>query len=318
MSGDRAKKTVLFILKVTVSVFAIAFLLSRLDIRGTFGHLAHSSKLLWLLALMILVLSQVISSYRWYLLLQPLDFTLSWFVVFKIYFTGMFFSLFLPTLVGGDAVKTFYIADSLERAPAAFYTVFADRVIGMAGQQVYVLAGVIFLHSYFPFWLSMGLLSFIFIFYATIFLLPRLFSLIHKVVKKLRELPRDKLFIYWDRTDTTLKAWALSLAIHLSVIICHILMGISLGFTIPAAAFLVVYPVSAIVATLPLSLNGIGLREAAYVYMLGFFGVSREGAFALGLMWFSIVLINGAIGGIPYLFGGQLKLDGVRRRPTGG
>ena len=79
---------------------------------------------------------------------------------------------------------------------------------------------------------------------------------------------------------------------------------------------MVVYPVSAIVATVPLSLNGIGLREAAYVYMLGFFGVGREEAFALGVMWFSIVLLNGAIGGIPYLFGGQLKLDEIRKSTT--
>jgi uncharacterized membrane protein YbhN (UPF0104 family) len=317
LSEGRAKKTVLFVFKVTVSVLAVAFLLSRLDIRNTFGFLALSNKPLWLLSLLILVLSQVISSYRWYLLLQPLDFTLSWFRVFKIYFTGMFFSLFLPTVVGGDAVKTFYIADNMKRAPSAFYTVLADRVIGMAGQQVFALAGVVLVWGYFPFWLSAGLFSFVLVYYVTIFLLPRLFTLVHTVVKKLRELPREKLFIYWNRPYTVLKAWGLSLAIHLCVTICHILIGVSLGFKIPIAAYMVVYPVSAIVATLPLSLNGIGLREAAYVYMLGFFGVGSEEAFALGLMWFSIVLLNGAIGGIPYLFGGQLKLDEIRKSTAG-
>jgi len=312
LSEVSSKKTALFLAKVTVSALTVGFLLSRLDLGHSFGFLVDSNKALWLGALAALIASQVISTRRWQLLMEPLDFNFDWFRVFKIYFTGMFFSLFLPTVVGGDAVKTYYIAESMKRAPAAFYTTLADRVIGMAGQQVFTLAGLIFVWGYLPLWLGAGLAGFVFVFYFVLVFLPWFINPILHLVKKLRDIPREKLFVYWNRPQVAARALGLSLAIHAGVVISHLLMGAALGLSVPMAAWMVIYPVSAIAATIPLSLNGIGLREAAYVYMLGFFGVAREEAFALAVMWFSIVLLNGALGGIPYVFGGRLKPEVLR------
>jgi hypothetical protein len=84
-------------------------------------------------------------------------------------------------------------------------------------------------------------------------------------------------------------------------------MAASLRIEVPMMVWFLVYPVSALAAFLPVSLNGIGLREGTYLYMLALFGVNREAAFSLGLMWFSIVVVNGLVGGLPYLFGGTLR-----------
>lgn len=316
MSEESSKKTALFLAKVTVSVLAAALLLSRLDPGSSFGFLAGSRKTLWFGALFALIVSQIISTRRWQVLMEPLGFTFSWFHVFKIYFTGMFFSLFLPTVVGGDAVKTYYIAENLKRAPAAFYTTLADRVIGMAGQQVFTITGLVLVWGYLPFWLSAGLGGFVLVFYLLLVFFPLLAVPVLHSVKKLRELPRERFFVYWKRPQVVAKALALSLAIHACVVISHMLMGASLGLSVPLSAWLVIYPVSAMAATIPLSLNGIGFREAAYVYMLGFFGISKEEAFALAVMWFSIVLVNGALGGIPYVFGGRLRPGVLREDPS--
>jgi hypothetical protein len=71
--------------------------------------------------------------------------------------------------------------------------------------------------------------------------------------------------------------------------------------------------VTALVGFLPISLSGVGPREAAYVYLIGLFGLSREVALTFGLMWFSVVLVNGLLGGLFYVLGGELRVtDAVK------
>jgi uncharacterized membrane protein YbhN (UPF0104 family) len=120
-------------------------------------------------------------------------------------------------------------------------------------------------------------------------------------------MPRDRLFIYWERPAPAIRAWSLSLVIHLCLVLGHMAMARALQIDVPVMVWFLVYPASAMAAFLPVSMNGIGLREGTYLYMLALFGVGRETAFSLGLMWFSIVLVNGLIGGLPYLFGGTLR-----------
>ena len=74
-------------------------------------------------------------------------------------------------------------------------------------------------------------------------------------------------------------------------------MGLDLSF----ATLLVLCPVLFLVTIVPVSLNGIGLREATFVVVLGGAGVSREDAFALGLAYFAVGVITGALGGLALL-----------------
>ena len=86
-----------------------------------------------------------------------------------------------------------------------------------------------------------------------------------------------------------------------------------MGLDIPWTAWAAVYPVTALVGLLPISLGGVGPREAAYVYLISLFNISREAALAFGIMWFSLVFANGLLGGLIYVFGGELSVrDAIR------
>ena len=78
-------------------------------------------------------------------------------------------------------------------------------------------------------------------------------------------------------------------------------MGIDISF----ATLLVLCPVLFLVTIVPVSLNGIGLREATFVVVLGSAGMSREDAFALGLAYFAVGLVTGALGGLALLRSGD-------------
>ena len=56
-----------------------------------------------------------------------------------------------------------------------------------------------------------------------------------------------------------------------------------------------------LVTIVPVSLNGIGLREATFVVVLRGADVGREDAFALGLAFFAVGVITGALGGLALL-----------------
>jgi uncharacterized membrane protein YbhN (UPF0104 family) len=209
--------------------------------------------------------------------------------------------------VGGDGIKTFYIARDWKRVPAALYTLLADRTLGLAAMLVYAAIGTAATWSYLPPPLAWCMLLFVPAVYVVLILLPRLSTPALLLVRKLRDMPRDRLFIYWERPAPAIKAWSTSLVIHLCLVLSHMAMAAALRIEVPMMVWFLVYPVSALAAFLPVSLNGIGLREGTYLYMLALFGVNRESAFSLGLMWFSIVVVNGLIGGLPYLFGGTLR-----------
>ncbi len=51
---------------------------------------------------------------------------------------------------------------------------------------------------------------------------------------------------------------------------------------------------------LPISVNGIGLRENTFFFFLGIFGIIKSNAIAFAWIEFSFILIQGIIGGLIY------------------
>src|SRR5262245_55943195 len=93
-------------LKIAVSLVLLGWLADWRQVRDTFGQLRLS---LWLAALGVYGVAQLCSSIRWQLLSRPLGFVQPWRRFLGYYFIGMFFNLMLPTSVGGDVVRAYYL-----------------------------------------------------------------------------------------------------------------------------------------------------------------------------------------------------------------
>ncbi|HVA82402.1 MAG TPA: hypothetical protein VNF29_15850, partial [Candidatus Binataceae bacterium] len=52
---------------------------------------------------------------------------------------------------------------------------------------------------------------------------------------------------------------------------------------------------------LPLTLNGLGIRETAYLMLFGMAGVRHDDAIALGLLWFLATMLGGLTGAIAFV-----------------
>jgi glycosyltransferase 2 family protein len=75
----------------------------------------------------------------------------------------------------------------------------------------------------------------------------------------------------------------------------------ALGLGVPWSYCFILGPLVNIMAAIPVSLNGLGVREGGYVFFLAHIGIARESAIAFALSWFAVVMLAGVAGGFVYL-----------------
>jgi hypothetical protein len=119
----------------------------------------------------------------------------------------------------------------------------------------------------------------------------------HQLVVKLRLAMRS----YRSNWRAVVAAAALSLVVHLIQAWMHTLMARALDLNVPFSFCLIVYPLVGTFAAIPVSLNGIGLREGGYIYLLAVIGIGTEQAIAFGLLLFLIVALDSLLGGVLFL-----------------
>jgi glycosyltransferase 2 family protein len=248
-------------------------------------------------------------AYRWQLLLQARgrrDVPLSWLT--ETYFVALLLGQVLPTAVGGDAVRLVDLARRTGARAEAAASIVVDRVVGTFALVVLAAAGgllgggslstgsVLVLELF----LAAGC-----VFLAWLFLGRSARPLLRRLVPTARRLRiegparavYDDLHAYRQHRSTLVTVLALAvLAQCLRVVVIAWLargMGLDVGF----GTFLLLGPVLFLVTVVPISLNGIGLREAAFVALLKGVGVSTADAFVLGLAFFAVGVLTAALGG---------------------
>jgi uncharacterized membrane protein YbhN (UPF0104 family) len=262
-------------------------------------------------ALLAYVAGKVLTAIRWAMLARPLGFknSLKEFVAF--YYIGMFFNLFAPSTLGGDAGKVYYLARETgdagraETATRAVISIFADRAIGMAVlfwiAAVALLAFPAYAELFPP---AVRYVTYIvavapIVAYATFPLAARwLANMSHSLARKLYDLGNA----YWRRPDVLAGGVVLSLAFHLIQVAIQVLIADALAYELPWSYALVFFPLVDVVAMLPVSISGIGLREGGYLFFLGRLGVGPERAIASSILWLAIVVASGLVGGLVFVF----------------
>ena len=95
-------------------------------------------------------------------------------------------------------------------------------------------------------------------------------------------------------------ALGISILFQLNVVAFYFLIGRSMGFEIPYYSFLLIVPLAIFIMLVPVSINAIGIREGAFVFLLGAFGINNVQAVAYAWVEFGLFLSFGLLGGIVY------------------
>jgi uncharacterized membrane protein YbhN (UPF0104 family) len=292
------------------SALLISVIAWRLDWQQVGSAFAALDVRLWLAAVGVYVVAQVASSLRWLLLARTLGLSGSLWRFSAYYFIGMFFNLVLPTSVGGDVVRAWYLAREADRAPpggrrtAAFLSVLADRANGLAVLMAVACAGLYLCPVPLPGWvtttvLGMGAAALSGV--AALFLLP----FVHSRLPDRSRLQQVVGGVLVYLRDGRTLAWAtgLSVVVQLANVVLTWLIGEGLGLEVPFPYYCILVSVVAVLTLLPVSVNGMGLREAGTVLLLAPLGVGSAAAVTLSLLAFAVQALASLAGCGFYLFG---------------
>jgi uncharacterized membrane protein YbhN (UPF0104 family) len=99
-----------------------------------------------------------------------------------------------------------------------------------------------------------------------------------------------------SRKPELVKAVCLSILVQGAFVLINAWFARQVGVTTSLATWFVAWPLSKLVSVLPISLGGIGVREAALVLALSPYGAPREGVLASGILWQAVFIITGILG----------------------
>jgi uncharacterized protein (TIRG00374 family) len=299
-------------LKLLLSVGLMAFVLSRVP-RDRVVEILRSADPVWLgLAWGLLVASNVLGAHQWNRLLRAVNVRIPFWKVCAYYHVGLFFNNFLPANIGGDIARVVDASRDQPSRAAAFSAVLMDRIIGtvvLAGLAVVATLPVIT-----RFQLSMIyflLLAFFLVCLVAMWavLHPGFLTVVERALGRigLKALgPRLQslsahLGVLRVRRGLLIELAAVALVVQVSRILVHALVAVALGLTIPLTYFFLFVPLLAVIVSLPISLNGIGLREGAGIVVFGLIGVSRAEAFTLQFATYLVALAVSLLGGLVVL-----------------
>jgi len=292
---NKTRNRILNILKIVISVAGVLILVLTQDMEHVLYLLKNMHWWCFLGALFLFLSGSLVRAYRWGVLVWALGGHVSWWRLVGLYFVGAFFGLFLPTGVGGDAVKMY--EDRFLGLFVLFALALLTLLIGyeMVIPQVRILIATVFV----------GALIIVALLIQRTWIealgrwlgLDRLFGRF----QILRDLYAS-IHIYGPQA--LFKGLVASLVWNLILILGYYLLGLAVGIDLSGWYYFLFVPLISAALMVP-SVGGLGIREWATVLLFKQVGVPETQALALALAYDIVLLINGLLGATIYILQGM-------------
>lgn len=294
----------LFRLLVTLLVFYL--ILCSIDLGHVLRTMAGVDPRLLLAALVLQLLSTLVASWRWHLVMQRLGFGQHFPFYLRSYLKGTFFNQGLPTSIGGDALRVLDVARTGHRKRDAFYGVFVDRLLGLVGLLVFNLLAHLWNPDLLPreaFLAINGVVLLGLLGFVVLLLLHHL-----HVLEQWR--PTRLLLRISQRLRRVLANWrdgslqlALSLLIHFFGLSTLYMIGLGVGLEYDFLTYLVVVPPVLLLTIVPISLAGWGVREGGMVGLFALLGANQTLVLSMSILYGLVLIVASLPGLYTYLSG---------------
>lgn len=267
-------------LKFGLTLAALYFVFSRIEFSNVAGIIGGADPVYLLLAVVFFMASKLIAAFRLNIFFRRIGLALSERNNIRLYLLGMFYNLFLPGGIGGDGYKIYLLQKNYKTGTAKLFgAVLTDRLSGMLA--LVLLALILFSFSDMPLsyhrWAAVFIPVGIVAFYIFLKLVYRHFL---------------AAFI-----PTTLLSLGVQIMQLLSAWLIIMALGGGDGHLMD---YLLVFLVSSIVAVLPISIGGMGVRELTFLYGAQFLGIDSTLAVSISLVFYLITAVV-SFGGLWYV-----------------
>ncbi len=248
-----------------------------------------------------------VSVWKWQCFLTRLGIDVGFWRLFQLYLVGYFVNLLAPSFVGGDVVRSLYLGSSVDKARAVSSTLL-ERYTGVVAMiaiallsmflssavtaQIRLLVVVLALGCAVSTWL---------VFAGAIGSVARRFRLPAAISAPAARIESS---LTWGMSDPGLvvKTLLISVIFHILTVINTAAVGAAVGWSaVPWGDLFVVVPLILIVGAVPISPQGLGIQEGAFVYFLTSVGVTPDQALAIALVLRAKSYVLAGLGGLVLL-----------------
>ncbi|MDD5108651.1 MAG: lysylphosphatidylglycerol synthase transmembrane domain-containing protein [Candidatus Omnitrophica bacterium] len=310
----RFKGVLAVLLRIGISVILLVLLFkfNKIDVHTLILDIKGANKFFLSVGFVAFFFIYLLGFLRWQMLLKAAGINIPLGRLISSFSGGIFFSVFLPSTIGGDFVRTVDLAGHTKKAKEVIATVFLDRLSGYIG-LVFVVLPALFLGR--KLILDKVVFSSVFFIIALlVIILLVLFNnyIYSKITKflttpkssKIREVIKDvhqEIHVFGNHKKIIILNLATSFLIQVLSPLCVYYIGLSLGIKISFIYFLIFLPIIGAITLLPIAVGGLGLREGLFVVYFAKAAVVKQLALAMSLLSFSFIVFYGAIGGLIYV-----------------
>ncbi len=304
-----------FLVRIVISILLMYYIVHDVNFGEILSSIEGAKFSILLLAFLLHFIGLFLSSVRWKVLLTAQGVQSKLLFLFQSYLVASFINHFLPSTIGGDSVRTFDSWKLGENKEKAFAVVILDRFLGLLTLLIFAIISMLFSNDitdvipWIHIWtavFSIGALLLIWFmmsppldFFSHLKktkkgIVGKVAGFIHKI---------DVAFSQFaDKKSSLLTALFLSFLLQFNVVLYYYAISVALGLNVQLIDFFLVVPLTIFVTMIPISLNGIGLRENALFLFLAPFGVLQSQAIAFAWLEYGMLLILGLVGGVIYIF----------------
>jgi uncharacterized membrane protein YbhN (UPF0104 family) len=268
------------LLKIAVTILCLWYVSGKIDFAKAGTALKNANWLLLLFALIAFIVSKLLSAIRLNIYFKNINIHLPTWDNIKLYWLGMFYNLFLPGSISGDAYKVIVLTKKYnvpyKKTTAA---VLLDRFSGLLG---------------------LGLILAV---YSILVLEEKLFvaGIIAGAILGVVALYLVIRFYLKDFISSFFPTLVLGTLVQASQVVCAYLIMAALGIPAHVTEYIFIFLVSSVVSVLPLTIGGLGIREVVFLEGSTYFGLLQETSVVISILFYLITLFTSAWGAI-YVF----------------
>lgn len=302
--NSRGSRNIIGWLKGTLGVLVLVALLYWVDFAAVIACLADIS-LVDLGALFgVSVLLILVSVLKWRAFLERLGISASVSRLFRLYLLGYFVNLLMPSSLGGDLVRSVYVGKNVDKVRAVSATLL-ERYTGFLAMVVMASLAIWWAPQITSAmrWSTVGLIVVALVSLALLLsgrleAISRLCRIPERIHTKIVRLQDGMSWGLKDR-DLLIRTGILSVLFHLLTVVNTAVVGYAVGWeSIPWEDLLVVVPLILLVGAIPISPQGLGIQEGAFLFFLHSVGATTEQAVAVAITLRAKSYVLAAFGGI--------------------
>jgi uncharacterized protein (TIRG00374 family) len=310
MKSEPARRTArdwtFIALRWIAALIVLGALLHFLPLKTVRSAIARVPPIYFFAALLGYLLAHTVGVLKWRMVVNAAGAQLDFATSLQCYGGGLFGTLFLPSIVGGDVIR---LAVGLRRSPrpAAVITGnVVDRFIDVTAQAGLVATGLALLPGSLPHSLqsiatrtllaavAIGVALLLIVFFLRgVFLRGRSIRFRRRLARL-----RHALRSVSARPHILFAGWLAGTAIQSTFLLLTAWLATACGLQLPLRVWLFAWPLAKLAALLPLTQGGIGVREAALVALLAPFGAAGTLVLAAGLVWEGVTVTGGIVAGL--------------------